>query len=85
LLCFLGGSAFPGKCFLGGSRAREPGIGTFPHALTPSRPHALTPSRLHAFTGERRTAMHVLISGRFRIEFPERSVLLAEPCYDSRE
>jgi len=29
--------------------------------------------------------MHVLISGRFRIEFPERSVLLAEPCYDSRE
>jgi hypothetical protein len=27
----------------------------------------------------------VLISGRFRIEFPERSVLLAEPGYDSRE
>ncbi|MEU6430973.1 signal peptidase I [Microbispora sp. NPDC046973] len=28
-------------------------------------------------TGEKRTALLVLISGRFRVEFPERSVLLA--------
>ncbi|MBX6387103.1 MAG: signal peptidase I [Microbispora sp.] len=27
-------------------------------------------------TGERRTALLVLISGRFRVEFPERSVVL---------
>ena len=30
-------------------------------------------------TGETRTALIVLVSGRFRIEFRERSVLLAEP------
>src|ERR1022692_5301243 len=30
-------------------------------------------------TGEQRTAMIVLVNGRFRIELPERSVLLAEP------
>ena len=30
-------------------------------------------------TGETRTAMIVLVSGRFRIELPGRSVLLAQP------
>lgn len=30
-------------------------------------------------TREERTSLHVLISGRFRIELPERSVLLADP------
>ncbi len=29
-------------------------------------------------TGETRTALILLVSGRFRIEFPDRSVLLAE-------
>lgn len=29
-------------------------------------------------TAERRTALLVLISGRFRLDFPERSVVLAE-------
>lgn len=29
-------------------------------------------------TGERRTALQVLISGRFRLEFPGRTVVLAE-------
>ncbi len=30
-------------------------------------------------TGETRTALIILVSGRFRIEFPHRSVLLAAP------
>jgi hypothetical protein len=30
-------------------------------------------------TGERRTGLHVLISGRFRIELPGRSILLQRP------
>ena len=32
----------------------------------------------HWVTGEERTALQVLISGRFRVEFPGRSVVLAE-------
>ncbi|TDC79379.1 signal peptidase I [Micromonospora sp. KC606] len=30
-------------------------------------------------TGERRTALLVLVSGRFRVEFRDRTVVLAEP------
>jgi hypothetical protein len=41
--------------------------------------HPAGDRRAQPVTGERRTAMHVLISGRFRIEFPERTVLLAAP------
>src|SRR5580698_3930619 len=41
--------------------------------------HPAGDHRAQPVTGERRTAMHVLISGRFRIDFPARTVLLAEP------
>ncbi|MEO3777701.1 signal peptidase I [Micromonospora sp. B11E3] len=30
-------------------------------------------------TGERRTALLVLVSGRFRVELPDRTVVLSEP------
>lgn len=34
--------------------------------------------RAHWVTGEDRTALQVLVSGRFRVDFPGRSVVLAE-------
>lgn len=40
--------------------------------------HAAGDKRAQWVTGEHRTAMLVLISGRFRVELPGRSVLLAE-------
>jgi mannose-6-phosphate isomerase-like protein (cupin superfamily) len=36
-------------------------------------------ARLEWVKGEERTALLILISGRFRVELPGRSVLLAEP------
>lgn len=41
--------------------------------------HARGDRRAQWVTGEIRTAMIVLVSGRFRIEFRDRSVLLAKP------
>jgi hypothetical protein len=40
--------------------------------------HAAGEERARWVSGERRTALLVLISGRFRVELPGRSVLLAE-------
>jgi hypothetical protein len=40
--------------------------------------HARGDRRAQWVTGEIRTAVIVLVSGRFRIEFPEQSVVLAE-------
>ncbi len=40
--------------------------------------HAPGDSRAQWVSGEKRTALLVLISGRFRVELPGRSVLLAE-------
>lgn len=40
--------------------------------------HPQGEARAQWVTGEERTALLVLISGRFRVELPERSVLLAE-------
>jgi hypothetical protein len=40
--------------------------------------HAAGEERARWVAGERRTALLVLISGRFRVELPGRSVLLAE-------
>lgn len=40
--------------------------------------HKAGDERARWVTGERRTALLVLISGRFRVELPGRSVLLAE-------
>lgn len=40
--------------------------------------HPVGDERAAWVTGERRTALLVLISGRFRVELPDRSVLLAE-------
>ncbi|WP_431977269.1 signal peptidase I [Micromonospora haikouensis] len=42
--------------------------------------HAAGEARSRWATGERRTALLVLVSGgRFRVELPDRTVLLAEP------
>ncbi|MFC8849395.1 MULTISPECIES: signal peptidase I [unclassified Micromonospora] len=42
--------------------------------------HAAGETRSRWATGERRTALLVLVSGgRFRVELPDRTVLLAEP------
>lgn len=41
--------------------------------------HPRGDQRVQWVTGETRTALIVLVSGRFRIELPGRSVLLAEP------
>ena len=41
--------------------------------------HARGDSRPEWVRGERRTALLILISGKFRVELPDRSVLLAEP------
>lgn len=40
--------------------------------------HPKGDERAQWVTGEQRTALLVLISGRFRMEFPDRSVVLAE-------
>ncbi len=39
--------------------------------------HPLGEGRAEWVTGERRTALIVLVSGRFRVDFPDRSVALA--------
>ena len=41
--------------------------------------HARGDRRAQWVTGEKRTAVLILISGRFRVELPGRSVLLAQP------
>ena len=41
--------------------------------------HPVGESRAEWVRGEERTAVAVLISGRFRLRFPERDALLAEP------
>ncbi|GGL56085.1 hypothetical protein GCM10010095_46370 [Streptomyces anthocyanicus] len=40
--------------------------------------HPKGDERAHWVTGEDRTALQVLVSGRFRVDFPGRSVVLAE-------
>ncbi len=40
--------------------------------------HPKGDERAHWVTSEQRTALQVLVSGRFRVEFPGRSVVLAE-------
>ncbi|MFI7607708.1 signal peptidase I [Micromonospora sp. NPDC049366] len=41
--------------------------------------HAAGETRARWATGERRTALLVLVSGRFRVELPDRTVVLGEP------
>ncbi|MEU6078569.1 signal peptidase I [Micromonospora sp. NPDC047074] len=41
--------------------------------------HPAGEARSRWATGERRTALLVLVSGRFRVELPDRSVVLGEP------
>jgi hypothetical protein len=41
--------------------------------------HPRGETRAHWVTGEQRTALIIMVSGRFRIDFPEESVVLAEP------
>jgi hypothetical protein len=41
--------------------------------------HQRGDQRARWVTGETRTALIILMSGRFRIDFPDQSVLLAEP------
>jgi len=41
--------------------------------------HAAGDRRAEWVRGEQRTTLAVLVSGRFRLEFPERAALLAEP------
>ncbi|MEU9509207.1 signal peptidase I [Micromonospora sp. NPDC048170] len=41
--------------------------------------HPAGEARSRWATGERRTALLVLVSGRFRVELPDRTVLLGEP------
>ncbi|MBQ1073229.1 signal peptidase I [Micromonospora sp. C31] len=41
--------------------------------------HPAGEARSRWATGERRTALLVLVSGRFRVELPDRTVVLGEP------
>lgn len=41
--------------------------------------HPAGEARSRWATGERRTALLVLVSGRFRVELPDRTVMLGEP------
>ncbi|MFC3502348.1 signal peptidase I [Micromonospora krabiensis] len=41
--------------------------------------HPAGEARARWATGERRTALLVLVSGRFRVELPDRTVVLGEP------
>jgi hypothetical protein len=40
--------------------------------------HRVGDERAHWVTGDQRTALLMLISGRFRMQFPDRTVVLAE-------